>query len=89
MSQERDMELIEEAMEARTVEAAIKDVVDEAMRQGVTKLMYIYRDGNIDHDMLVGAVAEIAALDKLMSDLESKQMRGVVAAQKEYGNAKT
>jgi len=89
MSQERDIELMEDAAEARSVEAAIKAVVDEQMRIGVTKLMSIYRQGKIDHDMLVGGVAALAALDDLMSNLESKQMRGVVASQKEYGNAKT
>ena len=89
MSQERDMELIEDAIEARTVEAAIKETVDEMMRVTVTKLMHIYRAGKIDHDMLVGGVAELTALDNLMSNLESKQVRGIAASQKEYGNGKT
>ncbi len=85
MSQQRNIELIEAGREATLVRAAIKSVVDEQVTVAVSHLMSMYRQGSIDHDMLVGKVAEITAMDNLLAELESRERRAETAAQKELG----
>lgn len=85
MANQRNIDAIEEGAAATAVAGAIKSTVDEKMREKVTLLMSYYRGGKIDHDMLVGGVAEITALADLMSDLENKALRGEVAAKREFG----
>lgn len=86
---ERNLELIEDGRRATIVAGAIKGTVDNKIREHVTLLTAIYRNGKIDHDQLVGKVAEITALLDLMSDLESIAQRGDVAAAREFKDAKT
>lgn len=89
MANQDRIDTIEEGQRATMIAGAIRQHVDDQMRAHVTSLIYIYRQGKIDHDLLVGKVAEIAALEGLMSSLENAVLRGHVAANKEYGNAKT
>lgn len=86
---ERNLELIADGRTATVVAGAIKVFVDDKIRENVTLLTAIYRNGKIDHDQLVGKVAEITALLDLMSDLESVALRGDVAAAREFKDAKT
>ncbi len=87
--QQANLDKMEDGRRATAVAGAIRDVVDVAMRANVTLLMAMYRGGKIDHDMMVGKVAECAALADLLSDLETTGLRGDIAAQREFGNAKT
>jgi len=46
----------------------------------------MYRSGQYTHDQLLGKVAEITSMLNLISDLESSQRVGDIAAQKELGD---
>jgi hypothetical protein len=86
MSQEANLSAIEEGIRAVAVAGAISDVIEDTIRVHVTSLIAMYRQGGIDHDMLIGKVAEIAAMEALLSNLESKARRGDAAANREYNN---
>jgi hypothetical protein len=84
--QERNLSDIADGAMATQLFHALQDVVDDQQRICAQSLVAMYRQGGIDHDMMVGKVAEMAALQTLMSNLEAKQQRGYVAAQKEFGD---
>jgi hypothetical protein len=88
-NQHLNIETIEDGHRAVAVAGYIRETVDDQMRMHVTGLISIYRNGKIDHDQLVGKVAEIAALEGLMSELENRAQRGVAAANREYNSGKT
>jgi hypothetical protein len=90
MANQRNIEAIEEGRQATVIAGAIREYVDSRIRDHVIELMGMYRSGAlhpISHDMVLGKVAEITALSDLISDLESKAMRGDVAARREFGDA--
>lgn len=92
MANERNIEAIEAGRQAVAMSGAIRSFVDERMRDHVQGLINMYRAGAVrplDHDQLVGKVAEITALSDLLSDLESVARRGEVAANREFGDGKT
>lgn len=84
---ERRQELIAEGQQATMVAAAIYETVNILIEDTVKAMVNHYRQGQINHDFLVGKVGEINALHTLMSNLENKQNRANLAAQQEYGNA--
>lgn len=86
--QEANIETIEDGRRATVVAGAIREVVDEQMRANITLLMAMYRGGKIDHDAMVGKIAECTALDDLMSNLETRGLRGDIAANREFNDAK-
>lgn len=88
MSQQQNIERIEAGREATFVRGAIQGIVDDQIRTSVVHLVSMYRQGGIDHDMLVGKVAEIAALESLMAELDSRERRAEVAIEREFGNGK-
>lgn len=88
MSQERDLELMEQGSLAVNIAAATRDVVDNMIRTKFLRLLAIYRQGKIDHDQVVGLVAECAALEEFLSDLESMHRRAEGAANRELNSGK-
>lgn len=89
MANERNIEAIDEGRQATVIAGAIREYVDERMREHVIALMSMYRNGAvgvISHDMLIGKVAEITALSDLLSDLENTARRGETAARREFGD---
>lgn len=89
MDRQHNIDTIEDGQRAVAVAGYIREEVDNQVRMHVTSLIAIYRQGKIDHDLLIGKVAEIAALEGLMSELENRAMRGVAATNREYNSAKT
>jgi len=89
VANQRNIEAIDTGRKAIMVAGAIRDAVDEQMRVNITLLIAMYRSGSIDRDLLVGKVAECAALVDLLEGLESKALQGDIASQREFGHAKT
>lgn len=87
MSQERNHQLMQEGEQAVLIRGVIEPFIHETIRDDLKLLISMYRNGDTAHDKLVGKIAEIAALEKLLSDLDSKQVRGNVARAKEINNA--
>jgi hypothetical protein len=86
-TQQRRHELIAEGAQATVVAGAIYHSVNEQIELTVAQMVTHYRNGTLTHDLLVGKVGEIYALQTLMTNLENKQNRASLAAQKEYGDA--
>lgn len=80
------IEIIEEGRQAVQVAAYISEPIKEYREKVVKDLVNRYRSEDTGHDRLVGGIAEISALDSLMSNLENKARLGNVAAEKEYKN---
>ena len=77
---------IEEGKLAAAAIAYLGAPVWEARENLVNHLIHMYRSGETSHDRLVGAIAELSALDRLMRNLGTVQRRGEVAAAKEFKN---
>lgn len=87
--QDERLEKIERGRAAAIAEALVGDIIDEHVNMCVSHLIQMYRGGDINHDQMVGKVAEMAAMQHLSTELESRQRQGNMAAQREYGNAET
>lgn len=83
MTQERDHELMEKGSQAVLVAGYVREVVDDIFRQKVTLLIAQYRQGKADFPLLLGATAELSALEGLMSELETRERRAAAAYERE------
>jgi hypothetical protein len=73
---------------ASTIESIVAPYVGEVMTRKVKLLTGAYRSDTLTHDKMVGMIAEISAMECLISDLQNAQQQGVVASQQEYGDGK-
>jgi len=80
------MDTMEDGREASIVASIVVPLINTRITNYVQQLAAMYRGGQYNHDSLLGKVAEITAMLNLIADLESKQRRGDVAAQKEMGD---
>ncbi len=87
MSQERDLQKMNDGYMAAQAEAAFGGIIEDTIHQTMVRMIALYRGGEYTHDQLIGHVAEISALDSLLSSLEAKQRVAIKARQKELGNA--
>ena len=87
MSTERNLDKMGEGQRAAAVMSAIDEVLAEQIHNKTVLLISHYRGGVINHDYILGAIAEISALDSLRSTLESRYRQGISAAQRELGHA--
>ena len=87
MSQDANFEKMERGRAATVAEAAINDLVEDHINLCIGQLIQMYRSEAMLHDVLVGKIAEIAAMHSLMSELETRQRIGHIAAEKELGHA--
>jgi hypothetical protein len=87
VSQEHNHQLMQEGEQAVAIRGLIEEFVQDRVRNEVVAMIAMYRNGDTHHDKLVGKVAEIAALESLLSDLNTIQQRGIVARNKEIRNA--
>lgn len=85
MSQERNIDRMERGKQATVVSAAIEEVLQDYEQSTLTMLRALYRSGKTDHDVLVGKLGELVAMDNLRSELETRQRQGDLAAMKELG----
>jgi hypothetical protein len=49
-------------------------------------LVSAYRSGALTHDLAIGKIGELSALDEFMDHLENMQRRGFIAKEKEFGD---
>lgn len=85
-NQQHRLDAIERGRAAAQAAAFLAIPIHE-MREIIIKgLINTYRSGETAHDRLLGGIAEVAALDKLMNQLENAQTQGNIASQKEFGN---
>lgn len=86
-NQEYNHALMEQGEQAALMDTLIRPIVDRMIRDKVIHLTNVYRAGDADFNTLLGKVAEISALDMLLRDLEAEQRQGIIAREKELGNA--
>lgn len=84
MTQERDHELMEQGALATQIAGAVRDAIDEMMVVKFQRMIALYRQGNIDHDMIIGLIGECAGLQDLLSNLQSKQVQAEGAMNREF-----
>lgn len=84
LDQAERIERIERGHAANIARGALADPYMEARDKIVGRLVSFYRSGHTDHDVILGGIAEIAALDGLMAELERTITQGNLAAQQEY-----
>jgi len=84
MTQDANIEKIEKGRAASLAESVVSELVEDFINGCIAQLIQMYRGGEVNHDQLVGKVAEIAAMHGLMSELETRQRIGNLAAQKEF-----
>lgn len=84
MDQEERIERIERGHNAVAARAVLLEPYMEARDKIIGRLVSFYRSGHTEHDLILGGIAEIAALDGLMAELERTITQGNLAAQQEY-----
>lgn len=84
MDQAERIERIERGRNAVVARGALQDPYEEARSRVIGRLVSFYRSGHTDHDLILGGIAEIAALDALMNELDRTITQGNVAAEQEY-----
>jgi hypothetical protein len=82
---EVNMEKITQGRAATVAEAVVGELVEDHVNMCLGHLVQMYRSGDINHDAMIGKVAEIAAMQGLISELETRQRLGNMAATKEMG----
>lgn len=84
MDQAERIDRIERGYAATAAQAALREPYAEARERIIGRLVSFYRSGHTEHDLILGGIAEIAALDGLMNELERTITQGNTAAQQEY-----
>lgn len=87
MSREDNLDKMARGREAGVVDALVRPIILEKVSQIVLQMCAYYRGGTLTNDYSRGKIAEISALQDLISQLDSEQRQGDAAAQKEMGNA--
>lgn len=81
---EHDEVVIQEGRDAAIVEGTVKPYLLGQIDNKVSHLVNSYRAKSLDGVEAVTMVAEISALRGLLEELELRQRRGYVAAEREY-----
>lgn len=84
MDQAERIDRIERGRNAVIAKSFLIDPMTEARENTIGRLVNFYRSGHTDHDLILGGIAEIAALDALMKHLDHTITQGNVAEQQEY-----
>ncbi len=86
MSQEARHAAMQRATDAGTLMALAGPVIQEQIDATISLLVGNYRGEKIDHDLMVGKIAEISALQGLLSSLESLIRKGEYAMEQEIND---
>lgn len=84
IEQSQRFERIERGRQASQAAAFILEPIQESQNKVLRRLISAYRAGKADHDTLLGGIAEITALDSLMTELNNAQVQGEAAAEQEF-----
>lgn len=82
--QTQRIQRIEKGRQAVQAAAFLLEPILESREKVLKKMIAAYRGGTVTHDLLLGGVAEITALDNLVTELNNAQTQGEVAAAQEY-----
>lgn len=81
-----NMEKVERGRSASLAEQVVGELVEDHVNMCLAHLVQMYRSGDINHDAMIGKVAEIAAMQGLISELETRQRVGNIALNKEMNS---
>lgn len=71
-----------EGVHATGILGAVRQQIAEQKDTIISRLIALYRSHSTDHDTLVGAIAELKALDDFVHNCEAAQIRGNVARER-------
>lgn len=80
------LDRITDGKHAAATLAFLQAPILELREQTITHLINSYRAGKTEHDRLVGAVAELTALDNIIRRMENLQRQGEISAEMEFKN---
>lgn len=84
IEQSARLERIERGRQAVQAASFIMEPIMRSRERVLRKLINAYRSGEASHDLLLGGIAEITALDTLIIELNHVQTQGEIAAEQEY-----
>lgn len=84
--QSQRLERIERGRQAVQAAAFILEPIMESQNKILRRMINAYRSGKADHASLLGGIAEITALDNLITELNNAQTQGEIAAQQEFSS---
>ena len=84
-----NMETIQRSDEASALKGILDTYLNETIRGLLGSLVGHYRSSQIEHDILVGKIAEISALMALGASFDAEMRAGDAARDREYGNGTT
>lgn len=68
------------------IEALLGSYVQQEIMTRIAHLTAAYRSDTLSHDKMIGMIGAIAALQEVMSNLDSIQRQAIQASEKEYGS---
>lgn len=84
--QDQRIERIERGKQAVMAASFIIEPIMASREKALRRMINAYRGGTVTHDMLLGGIAEITALDNLITELNNAQTQGEIAAEQEFRN---
>lgn len=84
--QSQRLERIERGKQANMAASFILEPILESQQKVLQKMISAYRAGKADHGTLLGGIAEMTALDNLITELNNAQTQGEAALKQEFGN---
>lgn len=84
LSADQAIERMHRGREATVASGLLRPMVDAEIQRVTARLCNEYAAGTASHDLLVGGIAEITALRRLMADLERIHNKGVAAAEQAH-----
>jgi len=88
MTQEKNLTDMEHGQTAGQIHAEFHDFLAERVGTIVGLMVNEYRAGDMSHDRMVGCIAEIACIHGIINELESRERRGMIAREREFGHGK-
>ena len=82
--QTQRLQRIERGKQAVMAATFILEPIMESREKILKRLMAHYRAGTATHDLLLGGIAEMTALDNLVTELNNAQTQGEAAAEQEF-----
>lgn len=84
IEQTQRLQRIEQGKQAVMAAAFILEPIMQRRDLILKRLIMAYRAGKADHDTMLGGIAEITALDNLVTELNNVQTQGEIASQQEF-----
>jgi hypothetical protein len=76
---------MEDGMNAAVIASIVTPYIQDRITSTVSFLTQAYRGQQLTHDIMLGSIAQISALQDIISNLESTQRQSELAAKRELG----